>query len=108
MALISPSTSRVSIDWASGILVILSPDACLNSMSSSRSATHSMDLCGTPYSCSRMPRHQLAAVSWNDFTPIRRPIRSVGLVMPFFVLMKMNPCRKRRWRKTGNPAKGRP
>ena len=51
-------------------------------MSSSSSANQSIDLCGTPYSCSRMPRIQWPADTRNDFTPTLRPIRSFGCLMP--------------------------
>ncbi len=70
-------------------------------MVSSSSGTHSIDFCGTPYSCSRMPRIQTMAVAWNCFTPTFLPMRSVGFLMPLPVLMNMKPWRKRRCRNTG-------
>src|SRR3979411_1093050 len=57
----SPSASMVSTDFACGSRVIFKSACGVNSMSSSSSAKYSTDLCGTPYSCSRMTRTQWPA-----------------------------------------------
>ena len=48
----------------SGRRVSLNPGGGSNSTSSSISENHSIDLCGTPYSLSRMPRIQSMALTW--------------------------------------------
>ena len=75
--------------------------------SSSISATHSMLLSGTPYSLCRMPRIHSTAVVIIVLTPMRRPFRSAGFLIPFDVLMNMKPWRKRRCRNTGMARNGR-
>ena len=97
----SPSASMSSTDLSCGSRVILRPGGGVKSTSSSSSATHSTDLCGTPYSCSRMPRIQWIAVTRKDLMPIFLPIRSFGFLMPLLVLMNTKPWRKRRCRNTG-------
>ena len=104
----SPSASIVSTDRSCGSRVSFRSGCGVNSMSSSSSANHSIDLCGTPYSCSRMPRIQCPAETRNDFTPTLRPIRSFGCLMPFVVLMNTKPWRKRRCRNTGSAVTGTP
>ena len=75
----------LSTDLSFGRQEYLMSGGKVTSTSPSISATHSIEFNGTPYSCRSMPRIHNTALVISVLTPIRRPFRSAGVLMPLLL-----------------------